>query len=62
MFTQFNRPGNILIYEQKGVGLGLYLTKLIMEAHNGTIWFESHEGKGTAFFIALPLRQPVKSK
>jgi signal transduction histidine kinase len=38
-----------------GSGLGLYLSRQIMEAHHGQIWVESEEGKGSRFFIRLPL-------
>jgi signal transduction histidine kinase len=34
--------------------LGLSICKQIIEAHEGRIWFESEEGKGTEFFIELP--------
>lgn len=42
----------------QGTGLGLALTKAIAEAHNGAAWVESKRGKGSIFFIKLPLRQP----
>ena len=38
----------------KGVGLGLYITKNLVEAHNGTIDVKTVEGEGTTFTITLP--------
>jgi two-component system phosphate regulon sensor histidine kinase PhoR len=37
-----------------GAGLGLYLCRELVERHGGRIWFESIEGQGSTFFIALP--------
>ncbi len=38
----------------KGVGLGLYSARLVMEAHGGRIWAESEPGQGARFHFALP--------
>lgn len=57
IFNQFYRiPANAK--EAKGMGLGLYISREIMEAHNGTIRVESEVGKGSTFFILFPLERP----
>ena len=38
-----------------GLGLGLYICKLLVEAHNGRIWAESEIDKGTTIKFTLPL-------
>lgn len=52
LFQQFRRITSA--EDQTGWGLGLFLAKSIIEAHQGTIEVESAEGKGTSFVIKMP--------
>src|SRR3989339_176580 len=54
IFEKFFRADNGLRRETAGFGIGLALSKGIVEAHGGKIWFESAIGKGTAFYFTLP--------
>lgn len=54
MFERFYRADNARLAVGEGTGLGLYLIKLILDTAGGTIRFESHEGEGTTFYVALP--------
>jgi signal transduction histidine kinase len=42
--------------ESGGTGLGLFITKSIIEKLSGKIWFESKEGEGTKFYFTLPIK------
>ena len=45
-----------------GLGLGLYITRSIVEGHEGTVEVESAEGQGTTFTVVLPRRGPVSAR
>jgi signal transduction histidine kinase len=54
IFDRFFRTSNAQTSGIQGTGLGLAITRGIVEAHGGTIAFDSDEGKGTTFRITLP--------
>ncbi len=54
MFNRFFRS-SLTEKQYAGMGIGLYISKQIIERHHGKIWFESRVGKGSTFFISLPL-------
>jgi signal transduction histidine kinase len=54
VFGLFYRSPDRLARDVGGMGLGLYITKEIVDRHNGRIWAESEVGKGTTFHVALP--------
>jgi signal transduction histidine kinase len=55
IFDRYYRVDSTLRRSTAGAGLGLYLARTIVEAHGGQIWATSEQGKGTTFFVALPL-------
>lgn len=56
LFTKFFRAANAIKMEAEGSGLGLFISKNIIEAHGGKIWFESKEKKGSTFYFTLPIK------
>ncbi len=53
LFTNAKRQGTA---GEESYGMGLAISKQIIEAHKGSIWFEANTPKGTTFFVELPLK------
>lgn len=61
LFNKFYRATNATRLHTAGSGLGLFIAKSIIDRHNGSITFSSHEKVGTTFRIALPIENtPTK--
>ncbi len=53
IFERFYRAKGVR--KTEGLGLGLYITRMLVEAHGGRIWVESETGKGSTFSFTLPV-------
>jgi len=60
LFGKFYRASNAKKQRPDGTGVGLFLAKKVIDAHGGTIVFESVEGKGSTFGFRLPIK-PLES-
>ena len=59
IWNRFERyDDHALVMEVAGTGLGLSIVKHLVELHQGDIWFESEENKGTTFYVSLPIHGP----
>jgi signal transduction histidine kinase len=58
LFRRFYRADNPLRGELGGAGLGLAITKALVELYGGTIWVSSAAGKGSTFSFTLPITAP----
>jgi len=55
LFERFHQAGSPSTAHHEGMGIGLYISKRIVEAHGGRIWVSSEVGQGSTFYVALPL-------
>ncbi|NVJ00894.1 PAS domain-containing sensor histidine kinase [Myxococcus sp. AM009] len=58
VFDKYYRTRKSGAADAKGLGLGLYISRLIIEAHGGRIWVESEPGRGSTFSFSLPVAPP----
>ena len=59
IFEKFSQIGDTLTDKPKGVGLGLPISRLIVEYHGGKIGVESEPGRGSEFTIVLPVEEEM---
>jgi signal transduction histidine kinase len=56
IFEKFFRASNVSKYQTRGTGLGLFISKKIIQRSGGKIGFESRENKGSKFWFYLPIK------
>ncbi len=62
IFTRFYRVENQSTFNERGVGLGLFIAKSLVEMQNGRIWVHSQPDEGSTFTIALPLESEIERR
>lgn len=60
IFQKFVRATNAKLYKTDGTGIGLYVAERLVSRLGGKIWFASEEGKGSIFYVELPLDSAIK--
>src|SRR5579872_520134 len=60
IYERFHRASN-LDRSISGLGIGLYLVNELVTRHRGHVWVESMEGKGSTFYVTLPLHPVLTS-
>lgn len=62
IFERYKQVENLFTRQNEGTGIGLALTKSLVEMHGGNIRVESEPGKGSSFIIELPIKQNISEE
>jgi signal transduction histidine kinase len=62
LFEKFYRGKAREARARVGTGLGLAIVRSIAERHNGRVWVESEEGKGSTFYLLIPIKQSKENE
>lgn len=62
VFERFRQIDGSLTRQAGGTGLGMPITKELVELHGGRIWLESQLGEGTTFWFTMPIHQHIKKR
>ena len=57
IFSRFYQVNTSMARKEGGIGLGLFISKGLCDRMGGKIWFESVEGKGSTFYLQLPIKK-----
>jgi len=58
IFEESGRLDNPSTHKVEGLGLGLSISRQLVEAQGGRMWVESHVGVGSTFYVSLPIEGP----
>lgn len=62
IFDKFYQVARVNKEKTRGAGLGLAISKALVEMHGGQLWIESELGKGSVFSFSIPARKPLDSE
>jgi PAS domain S-box-containing protein len=57
IFNRFYRANSAIDHHISGIGLGLYVAMQIIKAHHGKMWVKSAKGKGSTFYLSIPMKK-----